>query len=380
MTQDTPDADGGSPTTGMTYADSGVDYESIDPAKVLAQRAAAATATEISRFGFQEVGASRGESAYVWEEPDAYRVLVMECLGTKCLVADEMRSVTGRSYYDAIAQDTVAMIVNDVAAVGAQPLVVNAYWAIGDSDWFEDRVRAADLVRGWAEACRAAGAVWGGGETPALTGVIERGSIDLAGACTGIVRPKSRLTLGERLVAGDSVVLLASSGIHANGLTLARSIAAALPDGYATDIGDGTMYGEALLAPTLVYPRLLADLFDAGIDVHYMSNLTGHGWRKIMRARKELRYVMTEVPPLTPLFGFLVEHGGLSDEEAYGTLNMGAGFAVFVPEGDARSVVDVGRRHGVDAWIAGRTEEGRRSVVIEPLGITYEGASLSVRQ
>lgn len=367
------------PGQGMTYAESGVDYESIDPAKVLAQRAAAGTAGQLARFGFTEIAASRGESAYAWEEPDAYRVLVVECLGTKCLVADAMREVTGKTYYDAIAQDTVAMIVNDVAAVGAEPVVVNAYWAIGDSAWFEDRQRAADLVRGWAEACEASGASWGGGETPALNGIIEPHTIDLAGGCVGVIRPKNRLTLGDRLAPGDAVVLLASSGIHANGLTLARRIADEVSGGYAADIGDGTMYGEALLAPTQLYARLVADLFDAGIDVHYMSNLTGHGWRKLMRAQAELRYVMDAVPPVTPLFRFLVERGGLTDEEAYGTLNMGAGFAVYVPEEEAPAVVEVATARGIDAWVAGRAEQGPRSVCIEPLGITYEGGSLDVR-
>lgn len=370
----------GTDADGMTYAESGVDYETIDPAKVLAQRAAAATGDRLARWGYREVGASRGESAYVWEEPDAFRVLVMECLGTKCLVADDMRAVTGRTYYDAIAQDTVAMIVNDVAAVGAAPVVVNAYWAIGDSAWFEDRARAADLVRGWSDACAEAGAAWGGGETPALTGIVEPNAIDLAGACTGVIRPKSRLTLGERLAPGDRVVLLASSGIHANGLTLARRIADGLPEGYATDIGDGQRYGEALLAPTVIYARLVSDLFDAGVDVHYLSNLTGHGWRKVMRARADLRYVLHDVPPVTALFRFLAEHGRLTDEEAYGTLNMGAGFAVYVPEGDAATVVDVAGTHGIDAWVAGRVEEGPRSVHIAPLGVVYEGESLSVRE
>jgi phosphoribosylformylglycinamidine cyclo-ligase len=368
-----------SPPPPLTYAQSGVDYSAIDPAKVLAQRAAAGTAGQLDRWGLSEISASRGESAYVWEEPDAYRAMVIEGLGTKSLVADAMRAVSGRSYYDALAQDTVAMIVNDVIVVGAEPQVVTAYWAIGDSTWFEDRERAADLARGWAAACELAGATWGGGETPALTGIITPGTIDLAGACVGLVRPKSRLTLGDRLAPGDAIVLLASSGIHANGLTLARRIADQLPGGYGTAIGDGTAYGEALLAPTHIYARLVADLFEAGADVHYLANITGHGWRKLMRAHRDLGYRMFEVPPVAPLFEFLIHHGGLSPEEAYGNLNMGAGFAVYVPQRDAATVVDVAARHGIAAWVAGRVEEGGRQVVIEPLGVTYAGETLGVR-
>lgn len=107
--------------------------------------------------------------------------MVMEGLGTKSLVADAVRRLGGRSHYDALAQDTVAMIVNDIIVVGAAPQVVTAYWAIGDSTWFTDRERARDLVDGSARACEASG-YWGGGETPALSGIIMPGTIDLAGA------------------------------------------------------------------------------------------------------------------------------------------------------------------------------------------------------
>ena len=113
----------------MTYASSGVKYNLLDPFKVLAQREAKKTANA------NEVIASRGESAYVWEEEDAYRAMVVEGLGTKSLVADAVRKVTGKTYYQAIAQDTVAMIVNDLLVVGAKPHEVNAYFAVGRSEW-----------------------------------------------------------------------------------------------------------------------------------------------------------------------------------------------------------------------------------------------------
>jgi phosphoribosylformylglycinamidine cyclo-ligase len=367
------------PHEGLTYAQTGVNYGSMDPVKLIAQRSAAATSGNLSRWGLTELAASRGESAYVWEEADCYRAFVTEGLGTKSLVADAMRAITGRTYYDQIAQDTVAMIVNDVIVVGAEPQVVTAFWSAGDSGWFDDRVRAEDLVRGWAAACEASGATWGGGETDTVTGIVQANAIDLAGACVGIVRPKSRLVLGDRLAPGDAIVLLASSGIHANGLTLARTIAAGLPEGYATDVGDGTMYGEALLAPTHLYPRLVADILAAGVDVHYLVNITGHGWRKLMRAPRGLRYVIDDVPCPSPLFQFLMQRGGLTPDEAYGNLNMGAGFAVYVKPSDADTVIAVARKHGIDAWLAGHVAAGPRSVRIESLDLTFEGASLNVR-
>ena len=262
---------------------SGVDYSKIDPLKKLAQSLAKTTALNSD---IKIVAESWGESAFVWEEEDCYRAFVIEGLGTKNLIADEIRHLTNRTYYDALAQDTVAMIVNDLIVVGAKPQVINAYFAAGSSDWFADEQRAKDLAEGWAESCKMAGAVWGGGESPSLAGIINPQTADLAGSAIGIIKPKEKLILGEGLKAGDAILLIESSGIHSNGLTLARTIAKDLKEGYATKLSDSTSFGENLLTPTFIYVNLVEDLFDSGVDVHYMVNITGHGWRKLMRADK----------------------------------------------------------------------------------------------
>ena len=186
----------------LSYEQAGVNYDLIDPLKVAAQRAAAATAGHLKAHGFTEVQASRGESAYVVDVGPFYLASIVECLGSKALVADEMALLTGRSYYAGIAQDTIAMAVNDLITVGATPLVVQAYWAAGGSDWFGDAARAQALVAGWKAACDTCGVAWGGGETPALAGIVEGGRIDLAASCTGIISPKSRLSVGDRPGAG----------------------------------------------------------------------------------------------------------------------------------------------------------------------------------
>ncbi|OYU72929.1 MAG: phosphoribosylformylglycinamidine cyclo-ligase, partial [Burkholderiales bacterium PBB5] len=159
----------------LTYDQAGVNYDLIDPLKVSAQRAAAATAGHLASHGFTEVAASRGESAYVGDVGPFYLASIVECLGSKALVADEMATLTGRSYYAGIAQDTIAMAVNDLITVGATPLVVQAYWAAGGSDWFGDAQRAQALVAGWKKACEVCNVAWGGGETPALAGIVEAG-------------------------------------------------------------------------------------------------------------------------------------------------------------------------------------------------------------
>jgi phosphoribosylformylglycinamidine cyclo-ligase len=363
----------------LDYKQAGVDYTRIDPLKILAQQAAAATAGNLARHGLVEVAASRGESAYVVDCGEFHLASITECLGTKALVADAMRAVTGRSYYDLIAQDTLAMAVNDIITVGATPVSVHAYWAAGGSDWFADEARARDLVAGWKAACDRCGVAWGGGETPALAGVVEAGRIDLAASCVGVVRPKSRLTLGERLAAGDAIVLVESSGIHANGVSLARKLAERLADGYATRLPGGALFGEALLAPTLLYPPLTEALAAAGIIPHYCANITGHGWRKLMRHPAEFTYRIRTLPPVPEVLHFIQRQAGIDDQEAYGTLNMGAGFALYVAAADAGKTVDVARRTGLKAWIAGDVEAGSKQVLIEPLGLRYSAADLHVR-
>lgn len=363
----------------QTYAASGVDYSAMDPIKVLAQKRAQETGANLSNFGMSEVGASRGESAYVWEEPDAYRALVIEGLGTKNLVADAMRAVTGKTYYDGLAQDTIAMVVNDLIVVGAMPQVVNAYFAIGDSNWMRDEERAADLINGWGNACQSIGATWGGGETPTLKGIVNPATIDLGGSAIGIINPKRNLVLGDKLTAGDSIVLIESSGIHANGITFVRTMAEKYPAIYETKLSDGRLFGEAILSPTHLYVNLVRDLQAANLDLHYMVNITGHGWRKIMRANAEFSYVIDKIPDVPAEFTFMQDQSGTSDEEMYGNFNMGAGFAMFLPAGQAEKAVQTAASRDFKAIIAGRVQEGAKQVVIKPKNITFTGDTLEVR-
>ena len=124
---------------GLNYKNSGVDYQLIDPVKKLAREKGLLTAVNFNRTSFKEISQSRGESAYVIESRDSYFAFVIEGLGTKSLVAGGLKKITGKSYYRYLAQDTVAMIVNDLITVGATPLTVNAYWAVGSSLWFNDK-------------------------------------------------------------------------------------------------------------------------------------------------------------------------------------------------------------------------------------------------
>jgi len=363
----------------LSYEQAGVQYDLIDPLKVHAQRAAAATASQLGAHGFSEVAASRGESAYVVDVGPFYIATIVECLGSKALVADEMARLTGKGFYDGIAQDTIAMAVNDLITVGATPLVVQAYWAAGGSQWFADAGRAQQLVAGWQRACAACGVAWGGGETPALAGIVEQGRIDLAAACMGLINPKQRLALGDRLAPGDAIVLLASSGIHANGVSLARKLVERLAQGYLTPVVPGLSYGEALLAPTTLYSPVTEALWRAGIVPHYCANITGHGWRKLLRHPGAFSYRIERVPEVPAVLRFIQRHAALDDREAYGTLNMGAGFALFVAADQAANAVDIARSQGIGALLAGSVQEGPKQLSIDPLGLRFDASELHLR-
>lgn len=365
----------------MTYVGTGVDYDAMDPFKRMCQVAAQKTAGSIHHFSrgeLKEFAPSRGESAYLIETPDGYLAHVEEGLGTKNIVADEMYTLTDQVYYDRIAQCTVAMIVNDMATLGARPLSVAMHLAVGTSDWFLNEARASSLVAGWKRACDLARCAWGGGETPTLKDVVMPERVVLSGSAIGIVKPKERL-IRNAIASGDVIILIESSGIHANGLTLARKIADKLPKGYLTELPNGWTYGETLLDPTHIYVDLVEDCLNTGVDIHYAVNVTGHGWRKLMRAHGSFTYVIDKLPRALPIFGFMQEHGPVNDYEAYGNLNMGAGFALYVSETDARKVLKVARATGLDALVAGYIEKGEKKVVIRPKNLEYVADTLQVR-
>ncbi len=370
----------------MTYADAGVNYDALDPFKRAAQRAAATTDHFVERFGFSVVEWTRGESVFLIETPWGYIGFVVEGLGTKNLIADamyelshDMESLTGKSYYDHVAQCNVAMVVNDMITLGALPVASGQYVAVGSSEWFADEKRSRDLVEGTRKACELARCCWGPGETPALKDIIIPKTSDLSGSAWGWITPKEQLINPINIADGDAIILAESSGPHANGLTLARKIASRLPDGYLTKLSDGRTYGETLLDPTHIYVGLIEDCLDSGVDIHYGVNITGHGWRKLMRAREPFTYIIDRLPTQLPIFDFIQKHGPVDDREAYGNFNMGAGFALFVPECDVEMVLKVAKSLHLNALLAGHIEKGKKKVVITPKNLEYSEETLQVR-
>ena len=365
----------------LTYAQAGINYGAMDPFKIAAQTASKATANNIARFNLKEVGASRGESAYLIEADDCYYAHVEEGLGTKNIVAEAMQKLTGRLYFDKIAQDGVAMIINDMITLGALPISLEMHLAVGDSNWFNDTARSQNLIEGWKRACNLARCAWGGGETPTLKDIVNPETILLSGSALGIIKPKDKIIKGN-IQAGDAIIIFKSSGIHANGITLARKIADKLPAGYLTSLDEGNLtFGEAILEPTIIYVPIIEDCQKAGINIHYAANITGHGWRKLMRANEPFIYVIESIPTPQPIFEFLQKHGPINDEEAYSNLNMGAGFVLYVAEKDVAAVLSIAEKNNLIAIKAGYIEKqgSEKKVIIKPKGLTLGGDTLKVR-
>jgi phosphoribosylformylglycinamidine cyclo-ligase len=378
--------------TSSEYSKAGIDYDVLDESKRAAIRNAEATSHLLSTYhGGRVIEESRGASAFVLELGGQQLAFVVEGLGTKSILARQWLEQTGEDRYADVAIDGVAAIVNDVASVGALPVVVNAYFATGASDWHArtggggstgagggDGSPITSLLEGWRRGCELAQAAWGGGESPALPDLVSPKDVEIAGSSIGTIPPEWGPLLGDDLEPGHSIVLIDSSGLHANGATLARSVAKRLDDGLRTTMPGGTRFGDALLAPSVIYVPLVAELRNRGIKPSYLAHITGHGLRKLMRAPADLTYVIEHLPPVPPVLEFLAAEAGMSERDAYGTFNMGAGWAVYVEPDQADAVVEAAAATGMTARKAGHVEQGDRAVELPAKGITYRGDELEL--
>lgn len=287
--------------------------------------------------------------------------LTTDTVGTKVLLAEQL----GR--WEEVGEDTVAINVNDLAAVGARPVgfVDTILCARPDPAIF----RA--LGRGIARGLEAAGCSLLGGETAIVAEIVH--GIDLGGTAMGAFPGRRDPVLGDRIGPGDRIIGIPSTGVHANGFTLVRRM---LTEG-AVDLerprpGARLRIGRELLRPTRTYSELADELADLR-EVHGFAHITGGGVRNFTRLQRKVRFVLDAWPTAPPLFGWLQELGGISDREMFETFNMGIGFAVVVDGDRVDSVRQRLKRAGApDSRLVGRVEEGR-GVVVPRLELRYAG-------
>jgi phosphoribosylformylglycinamidine cyclo-ligase len=267
-------------------------------------------------------------------------------VGTKLAIAEQL----GR--YDTVGIDCVAMNVNDVICVGAEPLAMLDYVAVEKADVEVCRQIGLGLARG----AELAGIEIPGGEL-AQVGEIVRG-FDLAGACFGIVELE-QLVDGSAVEPGDSVIGLPSSGIHSNGYTLARR---ALEGIALDDERLGERLGDVLLKPTEIYARAVLELLRSEVEVHGLAHITSGGLDNLLRLRAEVGYEIDDPLPVPAVFELIRERAEVSDTEMHEVFNMGCGFCCVVAVADEGAALEVLRRRYPDAKVIGHAITGGREV------------------
>jgi phosphoribosylformylglycinamidine cyclo-ligase len=276
---------------------------------------------------------------------DDTRGLALACdgVGTKVIVAEQL----GR--LETVGIDCIAMNVNDVICVGADPIAVLDYIAVEEAAPAALEQIAVGLRRGAEEA----GVEIPGGELAVLPELIRghpspRG-FDLLGFCVGLVELERMIT-GRRIEPGDAVIGLPSSGIHSNGLTLARRVL----DNLEEEV-DGQTVGELLLEPTAIYVRAIRELVASEIDVRGLAHITGDGFLNLLRLEASVGYRIDSPLPVPSVFDLIAERGAVEPAELYEVFNMGCGFCCVVPVGDAEAAVELLAARHPGTAVIGRT-------------------------
>ena len=293
-------------------------------------------------------------------------------VGTKILVAEMLEK------YDTIGIDCVAMNVNDLVCVGAEPIAFLNYIAVQtlDPELLEQ------LGKGLYAACAESGVTIPGGETAQLremiAGVREGHGFDLVGTALGTV-DLDKVLLGAEVSLGDAVLGLASSGIHSNGLSLARKAlfdrAGLRPDERVAELGRSV--GEELLEPTRLYVRPALALLHSDVDVKAMAHVTGGGVLNMRRYQSQFSLSLDWLPEPPKVFGLIQQAAGIGDEEMYVTFNMGVGLTVIVESADLDKALRVIRENGHEAWKLGEVvAEPGRQVRLKSKGLITDGERL----
>lgn len=324
---------------GMTYSDAGVDIE-LENRSIDAMR----RRLTFSRKGFGAPLTNIGHYAGLIDMGEFAIAMTTDGVGSKILIANAMRK------WDTIGIDCIAMNVNDLLAIGAEPLAFVDYLAVERVDPEVSEQIAVGLQKG-AEISNISIV---GGETASLPEMIR--GLDLAGTAIGYVK-KEKVITGEKVRIGDAVVGVPSTGLHSNGYTLARRIIESSGYTYFDKMpGDSRSIGEILLTPTRIYIEVLELL--QRCDVHGLAHITGSGLLKLHRIT-DLGFEITDPIKPHPVFKFLQELGGVDDVEMYRTFNMGMGFVVVLPEEQAD---DACRIMGPGSKLIGRiVESGLRA-------------------
>jgi phosphoribosylformylglycinamidine cyclo-ligase len=302
---------------------------------------------------------------------DDERGLALSCdsVGSKVIVCEQL----GR--YDTIGIDLFGMNANDVICVGADPIALLDYIAVEEAN----PEVLEQIGIGLREGAEQAGVEIPGGELAVLPDVVRghpspRG-FDLVGFCVGLVELDSVVT-GERVEPGDSLIGIPSSGIHSNGLSLARNVLNDLDEEVGTQVGAGvppgtgaTTVGDMLLEPTVLYVKAIRELLASDVDVRGLAHITGDGFLNLLRLEADAGYRIGAPLPVPRVFELIAERGGVDDAELYEVFNMGCGFCVVVPHADAEEAVALLARHHPGTAVIGQATTATGVVELPKQGL-----------
>jgi len=265
--------------------------------------------------------------------------------------------------HDTIGIDCVAMCVNDVACSGGEPLFFLDYIACGKN--YPEKI--ATIVKGVAEGCLQSGAALVGGETAEHPGMMPEEDYDLAGFAVGVVDAKDIIT-GENIAAGDTLIGIASSGVHSNGFSLVRKVFEITKESLETYYDElGTTLGEALLAPTKIYVKTMKSIKEAGVTVKGCSHITGGGFQEnIPRMLHDGVHAVIKKDsyPVLPIFKLLQKTGDIAEDMMYNTYNMGLGMVLAVDPADVDKTMEAIKAAGETPYIVGHVEAGEKGVTL----------------
>ncbi|HET8564929.1 MAG TPA: phosphoribosylformylglycinamidine cyclo-ligase [Solirubrobacterales bacterium] len=324
------------------YAKAGVDQGAADSAVAGLVRALAAI--DLGRPSLQVPLPGHYASVVRFDERSGI-AFSTDGVGTKLQVAEEL----GR--FDTVGIDCVAMNVNDVICVGAEPLAMVDYVAVEKA---EPEV-CEEIGVGLARGAELAGIEITGGELAQL-GELVRG-VDVSGACIGRVA-LDEIVDGSAVEPGDAVIGLPSTGLHSNGYTLARSALSGIPLGEDPEGRLGRSLGEELLLPTRIYVKPVVELLRSEVEVRGLAHITSGGTGNLLRLAAEVAYEIDDPLPVPPIFALIEERGGVSAEEMSEVFNMGCGFCVVVAGADEGRALELLRGHYPAAKRIGRATEG----------------------
>ncbi len=331
----------------LSYRDAGVN---IDAGNAFVEK----IKTSVSSTNRPGVLGGFGGFGGCFELPENYQQPVLvsgtDGVGTKLKLAIDLNK------HDTIGIDLVAMCVNDILVLGAEPLYFLDYYATGELN----TEIAASVVEGIADGCRQSNAALIGGETAEMPGMYAKGDYDLAGFCVGVVE-KQKIIDGSKVKAGDAMIAIGSSGPHSNGYSLVRKIIEVSGADIRTAFGtQNKSLADALLAPTRIYVKAIHALL-AEFDIHAMAHITGGGLlENIPRVLPEKTQAVINKNSwqLPEIFQWLQQNGNVESSEMFRTFNCGVGMVLMVNADDADNIISMLKQNGENAWHLGHIETG----------------------